>query len=222
MIILDVKFESLVQVNDATRIDCSRSSEVDSLEIDLGGGYMPFYDGENLTDRFFDFAIESANESNLIKVRATKGAETKEKTISIKSVTEEEDGLFSSDEDLLDHEEDIHRLLRPGKMTFKNIHRLAQKEIVRDLNERNPKLLESLTKASIVEKEQVRAWSKYLTLHYIFESNVRSTDDFHVEKSRNYLDMAHRAAASVSIKTDLDGDGKTDSIESFSSIGLSL
>lgn len=224
MILLDLKTESIAQVNDLFRVDCTRvkcsdESEADLIEVDLGDGFVVVYNGDDATHKYVDHAFSTTGDKE-VTVRATKDEETLTTTRTIKIVSEDEDRLFSSDEDLLLHEEAIHELLRAGKNTFKNIHRLAQGEIIRDLRERFPS--KDLSKDSLVEIEQVRAWSKYLTLHYIFESNVRTVDDIHVEKSQTYLTLANTAKNNVPLKVDTDGDGKADTITSFSTIGLSL
>lgn len=220
MIIIDAKFEPIVQVDDMFRIDCSMTKYADGetinkIEVDMEGGGVY----QVMPEGYLDYAFETAGEKT-ISIKATSGAESKTVTKTIEVITEAEDKLFSGDQDLLLHEEAIHELLRPGKRTFKNVHRLAQQEILRDLKERFPD--EDLSKTSLVEIDQVKAWSKYLTLHYIFESNVRSVDDIHVEKSQTYKSLAEVARKNVPLKLDTDGDGKEDLRTTFSSLRLTL
>lgn len=225
MIILDLKTESIVQVGDLFTVDCSRTAlasgdEVDSISLDIGEGFSEIFNKDTMPDSKHVFLVFDAAGTKTLTVKAISGAGEKTTTRDILVLTEEEDRLFSSDEDLLLHEENIHSLLRHGKATFKNIHRLAQKEILRELNEKYPS--KNLTKESLVKLEQVRAWSKYLTLHYIYESNIKSADDFHVEKSKTYYDLADFARNNVPISVDTDGDGKEDETLSFRTMGIKL
>lgn len=233
MIINDFKAESIVQVNDLFRIDCSRvmllsGFEVDLIEVELdtGLGFTEVYnrttaesDSSYEVKKYLDAIYDSAGEKT-ITVRATSGGDVKQAIKTVTVLTEVEDSLFSGDEDIVTHEESIYELLREGKNSFKNIHRLAQQDILLYLNERYPD--EDLTKDSLVDKTQVRSWSKFLTLYYIFQSNVNTIDDIHNQKAELYKKLAEDALDSAVIALDLDGDGEEDTQENMFSIGITL
>lgn len=233
MIINDFKTESIVQVNDLFRVDCSKvmlasGFEVDLIEIDLGegDGFVEVYNRTTAESndsyevkKYLD-AIYNTSGEKTVTVKATSGVDVVSKAKTITVLSEEEDNLFSSDEDLVTHEEAIFELLREGKNSFKNIHRLAQQDILLYLQERYPD--EDITKSSLVDITQVRSWSKFLTLYYIFQSNVNTTDDIHQTKAQLYKGLAEDALDSSVIALDLDGDGEEDTQENMFSIGIRL
>ena len=68
----------------------------------------------------------------------------------------------------------------------------------------------------------MRSWSKFLTLYYIFQSNVNTIDDIHNQKAELYKKLAEDALDSAVIALDLDGDGEEDTQENMFSIGITL
>ena len=58
--------------------------------------------------------------------------------------------------------------------------------------------------------EEVREWSKYKTLHFIYEDiKVTGEDTFH-EKAQKYMIASENSAEKAFIRLDISGDGVED------------
>ena len=68
-----------------------------------------------------------------------------------------------------------------------------------------------LTAADIYDLEEVKEWSKYLTLSLIYKSVQGEVDDIYGIKSKGYMDMADRQRQRATIRLDLNQDGTVDS-----------
>ena len=123
-----------------------------------------------------------------------------------------DDKLFSGDEDLVSHEPDILNYIPEGRYSFKNIHRASQDKIIDWLDEHRitDSSGDKLDKDNIHDIEEVRHWSKYLTLSTIFEGLSNSVDDIFKFKSDNYLGLAESANNRSQLRLDLDKDGNVD------------
>ena len=214
MIFIQVKNEGTIQVGDKTRIDCEATflspdeAAITAFTItpESGGDAI-----DVLSNKRLDWAYLTEGEKTITVSVTTDGvATTKEITVNV--LTEAEDRLFSSDQDLTSHEADIYRLLRPGRASFLDFHRLSQKIIMDDLDQRGLTDLQGnrLTKDDLFDIEEVREWSKYQTLANIFKSVQSEIDDVYAEKSKMFQDMADRQKTRATIRLDVDQDGVED------------
>ena len=208
----NLHLEEKVQVNEKTRIDCTKSFISDEAAISLvrikpedGGSFVTV-----TSDKYLDWAYETAvTKTATFEITTDGAAHTFTKTIEV--VTESSDSLWSSDADLVQHEPDIMNYVPEGKNSFLNIHRLAQTRILAWLDEKriwdddNNKL----TVAAVADAD-VAEWSKYLTLQYIFEGLSNSIDDIFHEKGLRYRALSEKAASRAVLRLDTDGDGSTD------------
>ena len=98
------------------------------------------------------------------------------------------------------------------KADYRYAHRLSQETILNDLNERG--LRDSsdnrLTAAAIVDIEEVRQWSKFKTLSYVFEALSNAVDDIFADKAARYRNMASAAAGRCLLRLDTNSDGTYD------------
>lgn len=141
-----------------------------------------------------------------------------DRATSLTLVTEAEDYLFSSDVDLVKHEEEIFKFLPKGRSSFIYKHRRAQELILEDFNERGVTNTdnEKLTKADFVDIEEVRDWSIALTLSLIFADNSNVIGDTFSIKAEEYNSAALRHRDRAFTRVDLDGDGIIDKGETVS------
>jgi hypothetical protein len=206
-----IKVEGIVQVLDKTRIDGSHSfvstgsPAILSVEIDPdGSGYV-----DVTSTMYLDWVYSTAGaKTPKVKITVVGGA-LEEITGAITSVTAATDNLFSTDEDLQNHEPDILKWIREGRSSYKDVHRRAQELILDTLyrlgftdNENN-----RLTAADLIDVLEIREWSTFLTLHIIFFGLSNAVDDVFARKAAEYLKQAQLRMDSKSLKADLDGDG---------------
>lgn len=213
MIFPVLELESVLQVNDKTRLNGSKSYVTDDeaaitlVRIDPdGSGFI-----DVTQNRYLDYQYDTGGTKTVTIEVTTDGAPVTA-TKDIEVVTPEDDYLFSGDAELVSHEPNILSYVAPGKNSFLNIHRTAQDRILDWLNahriwdrNNNP-----LTKEAIVSIEEVNDWSKFLTLQIIFEGLSNSIDDIFAQKSQAYRVMAANTRDRARIRLDRDGDGSDD------------
>ena len=208
----NLHLEEKLQIDEKTRLDCSRSFVSNEAAISLmrikpedGGTFVTV-----TTDKYLDWAYETAG-TKTITVEITTDGAAHEFTKTIEVVTASTDSLWSSDADLVQHEPDIMNYVPEGKNSFLNIHRLAQTRILAWLDEK--KIWDddgNKLAVSAVAEADVTEWSKYLTLQYIFEGLSNSIDDIFHEKGLRYRSLAEVSASRSVLRLDTDGDGSTD------------
>lgn len=215
MIFIQAQLEEKVQVDDKTRIDVSKTfispdeAAITLVEIEpeAAAGYIAVT-GNN----YLDWSYETAGEKVVTARVTTDGAATS-KALSITVVSEETEKLFSNDKDIVSHEVDIYRFLRPGRSSFLDFHRVAQKMILDDLDQRG--LTDTsgnkLTASDIFDLDEVCEWSKYLALHLIFTSVQSEVDDVYAIKAQSYMNMALKQSSRATLRLDTNQDGIQDS-----------
>jgi hypothetical protein len=122
------------------------------------------------------------------------------------------DHLYSTDQDLLQHESDVTKYVQDGRSSFLNVHRRAQSLIVEWLDQNgfidtNGK---KFTKFAITDVTEVSAWSKYIALELIFRDFGNAKDDVFKEKADRYEKLAINSRQRAILRLDKDGDGKPD------------
>ncbi len=137
----------------------------------------------------------------------------------IKLFSVDGDKLFSADEDLTAKEPEILNWVTPGRNTFKDVHRRAQKDILADLDEKGYVDVydKPYTKASVVNVDEVNQWATFMALRMIYEGIHNSKDDVFREKAKIYESQEIKARNRAILRLDVDGDGKVDINEGLSS-----
>jgi hypothetical protein len=127
----------------------------------------------------------------------------------VKLYSEEGDNLFSSDSDLVSHEPDLMSWLPAGKNSYKYAHRRAQEMILGYLDEKGytDHYKNKLLIDAIVDIDEVKEWSKFLTLRLIFKGFINATDDVFTKKADSYLIEEKNARNRAVLRLDLNGDG---------------
>jgi len=216
MIFVQIKREKKAQVNDKTRIDANKSfvsgsiASIASIEIDPDGvvGYF-----DVTTDGFLDWAYTTSGEK-VVSCRVTDtDANQTVGAITITVVSEADDNLFSSDDDLLAYEPDLYRYLQDGRSSFLDKHRRSQFEI---LDELDANLIRKddgseYTAGDIVDIEEFRKYSTFKTLSIIYEGISNDVDDIFRNKANKYNERMIQAKKRAELKLDSDGDGDIDS-----------
>jgi hypothetical protein len=222
-----LKSETVVQAKDKIRFLATRSfvtdepspitqveirPELEADFIDITNEVDGYIDPELW---FLDWAYLTEGQK-VVTLKVTAGALSEEKSIGIKVVTEEDDCLFSTDDDLRAKEHDIEKWIPEGYSSWNHIHRQAQKNILDWLDEQR------ITKndgsrfdaKDLVDKEQVRRLSVYITLRMIFGSISNQVGDVFEEKRAEYQRLETQAKnARTWLKLDTTGDGLADKVQ---------
>lgn len=151
------------------------------------------------------------------------GTTTQAITKVVQVYSEAGDNLFSSDEDLTAEEPEILNWVPPGRNSFKDVHRRAQKNILANLDENGYTDIydEKFAKRSVINVDEFNQWSTYMALRLIFEGIHNSKDDVFMEKAKIYASQEINARNRAIILLDIDRDGKQDKGEGITSKGFS-
>jgi hypothetical protein len=216
MIFPVIKLEDIVQVGDQTRLDARKSyttpdeAAITLIEIepDTGLGFLDITSSSHLDYQY------STDGTKTISLRVTTDGSPETVTKTLEVITETDDKLFSTDEELTPHEPDILEYVRPGRNSFLNVHRTAQDRILTWLDEHRITDNDGgrLTKAAIVDTEEVNDWSKFMVLRLVFEGLSNSTDDIFHAKALRYRELEAIARNRSQLRLDKDGDGETDKV----------
>jgi len=212
MIFIKILTEKVVQENDKTRIDVSSTfasgvtSGILSYEIEpyTGHGYI-----DVTSDKYLDWAY-SASGDQIISVKITEVDLTEHdltSTLTIKTIAE--DNLFSEDTDISPYEPNLHNWVQEGRNSFLDKHRTAQIDILNDLDAaRIWKNDGTRYEASdIVDIQEFKEWSKFLTLKIIFEGISNDIGDVFSVKATKYDTLAVNAKKRATLRLDPNADG---------------
>lgn len=219
MIFPKLKTDKILQVDDLTRLDGTLSSfrdidDIVSVEIkpEATADFVEL-DSERPKDWFLDYAYETAGEKVVtLKITDSDGDKERESTITVLSV--EDDNLFSNDNDILSNEPDLYRYLPHGRSSFNFAHREAQTRIIAYLDEKRIWKSDNTRyeKSDIVDLEEFRHWSRFLTLNIIFNSLVVNVDDVFSEKANHYKGLMELARARATIRLEYEDDDIENSV----------
>lgn len=208
------------QVNDKLRISAVKSyagkdeaSAITDVEIEpeAGAGFISVFSSK-VSDWYLDWEYATDGDK-VISCRVTTDGSPVTSTKTIAILTEDDDYLFSTDDDLFRSETDILNYVPKGRNTFKYAHRYTQIQILEDLYRIG--ITDSdgnkLTKAAVVDIDEVRQWSRFLTLELIFLDVSNAIDDIFQQKSAIYKSWALESRQKAIMKLDINGDGDLDS-----------
>jgi len=214
MIFPHLEIEPLIQVGDRTRLSALKSFVTqDEAAIDLVQ-IRPTALASFITvtaDKFLDWSF-SASGAVTVTARVTASGASAEISTAITVVTVASDSLFSTDADIKLHEPDILQWTSPGKNSFLNIHRRAQKLIIEELRREGytDTSGDPYTKAAFLDVEEVKQWSTMWVLQLIFEGVSNATDDVFHEKAVRYSALRQSWGKTLFLRLDADGDGAAD------------
>jgi hypothetical protein len=219
MIFLSCIRESLVQVNDKTRIDVSKSfvsgSGITAISIkpEASGAFIPVYNS-NQAKWYLDWAYATSG-TKVISVQATDGTSTVSQNFELEVITEANDNLYSSDEQIFSIESELKRYIPDGKNSFKNIHREAQSRILNYLDRKRiwSSNGEPYSKDQVNINGELSKWSLYEAMFIIYSDLFVSVGDKFAEKINQYKDLRNSERDRASIRIDKDNSGTFDSNE---------
>lgn len=218
MIFPNLELEPVVQVDDRTRLNASKSfvtaDEAAACAIYIQPQASADFISVGTTDSWLDWQY-SASGVKTVAVRVVAGAASAEFTDTLTVKTEAADKLFSTDADLKLHEPDILKWVEDGRNTFKNVHRRAQKMILEYLKREGFRDINGdfYTVDAIVNVENVKQWSTFLALRLIFEGLSNAVDDVFSIKAKQYKAYEVTWRKTVLLNIDVDGDGVIDDNE---------
>lgn len=206
-----IEHEDLVQVNDRTRLNSSKSyvtpdeAAITKIEVQPESS-ASFFD--ITSNKYLDYQYSSDGDKT-VTVRVTTDGTPVTVSSTISVVTEADDKLFSKDADLTSHESEILKYVDKGRNSFKNVHRRAQSIILAYLDEHRiwDKDGNRLTKDDIVDIQEVTEWSKFTTLRLIFEDRSNGVDDLFQNKASLYEAYEQRARNRGTLRLDTNNDG---------------
>jgi len=216
MIFPSLELEAVVQVNDRTRLDASKTYAAKGAAVITKVEIQPeaaaaLIDVTNTksAEWYTDWQYDTDGQK---VVTVTINGDTTPviftKTILVKSVAD--DALFAEDSDVIQEEPDIVKYVRKGRNTFKDVHREAQREILDLLDRKGYKRPDGteLKAADAIDNLQVRTMAKYLALHLIYLGLSNIVDDIFAKKSAAYWSKYMTATDRRIIGFDLNNDGE--------------
>lgn len=140
------------------------------------------------------------------------GSGTASETRYVSVYSEAGDALLSSDEDLAKHKDNIMKYVPAGRNTFKHQHRRAQELILAFLDDNGYIDIngDRLTIDAIVDKEEFRQWSVFLTLELIFDDLSNAVDDVFADWASSFEAKKKIHRKKALFRVDVDGDEKAD------------
>lgn len=215
MIFPNLETEPVVQVADKTRIDASKTfiskdeAAVTLVEIDPGNGVFVDVTGSSSRDWFLDWEYATDGEQTIV-VRVTTDATPVTKSDTISVISEADDNLFSTDQDLVTHEEEILKYVPKGRNSFLNVHRKMQAIILDEIDERGVQNSDGtrLTKAQVVDVREVNQWSTFGVLYMIMQDLSNSVDDKFQAKAMDYKKRMEFHKNEAFLRLDFNQDGE--------------
>jgi len=225
-----IQTENIIQVNDKIRLSATNSFKskgeeaIESVEIepDTGVGFIDVT-GTESHDWYLDWAYSTDGEK-IATVKLTGSTITETSGVTINSISDTDDKLFSDDDDLIQHEYDILSWLPDGKSSYKYVHRSAQERILGYLDEKGYVDVygDKFTKAAVIDTSEFNQWSKFMVLRLIFEGLSNATDDVFHEKAKRYHALEVEARNRTIIRLDIDRTGTVENYEGVYTSGAIL
>ena len=210
-----MKTETQLQVGDKTRLDGTKSflspdeAAITLVEIEpeASAGFIAV-----TSLKYMDWVYQTDG-AKVVTLRITTDGSPETFTSSITVLSAADDKLFSSDQELITHEDDILRFLRAGRSSFLDKHRMAQSMIIDSLDQMGltNNVGARLDKDDIYDIQEVNEWSKFLALYLIFSSVQAETNDVYQVKADKYFKMSELASKRATIRLDTNQDAVVDS-----------
>lgn len=232
-LIPNIIIESIVQLNDMTRIDVSNSIVSASATTGLEYTYKIEIFKDMVLEHSYTFPTDTILKDAVLDVMYTSdGVRTVTFTMSDNDtvpntqaisktqtvVTSVVDYLYSEDYELIQYEQDILKYIRDGRNTFIDFHRAAQTEILNYLDREGVRDVNGnkIIKTSFVDITEVKEWSKFIVLRMIFESLSNVKEDIFFIKAAKYKAMENEAKNRVILLFDVDSSGTVTANEAIS------
>jgi|GEM_PF-2410268 len=208
----NLELEREVQTDDKIRLDATKSfvskeeASITLVEIEpeSGSGFIDVT-GSSSSDYFLDWSYSGSSRTVTVSCRITTDGSPVTFTKDIEVLTPADDLLFSDDQDLVALEQDILKWVKNGRNSFLNMHRKAQYLILERFNDLGVRTTDGdrVSKSIVLDVEDVKKWSQYLTLELIYGDLSNSVDDIFAQKRQFYGGKAAESQ-DVSFKKFLD------------------
>lgn len=217
--------EKDIQVNDKTRLDASKSFVTQDeaaitlveIEPEAAAGFIDVTPSPatKASDYFLDWQYSGATRTVTATVRITTDGAPVTFSDTIEVTTAADDMLLSNDKDLTAIEEDILKFVPKGRNSWLNVHRKAQQLILDEIDERGITNTDGtrITKDQLVEIEDFRQWSAYMTLWLIMNDISNSVDDKFANKAASYKNTMDFHRERSFMRIDFNKDGNIDAGE---------
>lgn len=216
MIFLNCIKEDLVQVNDKTRFDFSKSftsgETINSITVVPDEGVNPIQiHSQNQEKWFLDWAYDTPGLKTVV-VEASHAQVTISQNFTINVVSVEEDNLYSNDAQLFAIESELKRYIPQGRNSFINIHREAQSRILNYLDRKRiwQDNGDPYTKTQINLHGELQKWSLYETMLMIYTDLLISVGDKFAEKVNEYKTLRNYERDRGAIRIDKNNSGTID------------
>lgn len=219
-----IECDAKYQIGEKVRINYSKSYNVPNVDFTVAllkpSASDIDYAPTSLTDRdtfFIDWIYTTAG-TKTITLSLNDGSGLVTVTKDIEIVSAATDALFSTDADLIPHEDDILKWLPDGRSSWNYMHRKAQDLILKELYKSRIYADDGsmLTSAEVIDVNEVKEWSLFKTLEMIMNFTSNKPDDVFRQKAQYYGSKEHEWMnyALNSLKLDFNKDGElTDSEE---------
>jgi hypothetical protein len=218
-----IKCDDEVFSNDKIRINVSESFLAEgfsftptvSHEISVDAG-VTWYDVS--TKKGLDWIFSSAGTKTISLRINTTAPSTQVFTKDITVLDISTANLFSKDFDLYVHEPEIDQY-KPKKWSSWNIvHKRAQDWIIDWLDEKGMMAQDGskYAAADIMDKQQVKQFSVYKTLQFIFEGNSNIVGDLFSVKAAKYMELANTKSSRAILDLDYNKNTVADVYEKTS------
>jgi len=202
--------QPITQIGELFLIDATKSyffGELLSAKLDINGVIVNL-DIEDKTKWKINFMFNAEGMKQIKLIIESEQEEEFESSTDILVVNKDEERLFSNDQDLARSESEIFCFLSEGQNSFNQYHREAQIRILDQLSNNGifNKDGNRLLPVDIFDIEEVRDWSKFLTLSIMFRDLSTSNKDLYEEKSVYYFDLARRAQDKAVIRLGQNGE----------------
>jgi hypothetical protein len=216
MIFLNCIKEDLVQVNDKTRIDVSKSfvsgANITNITIKPSADDSAISVFNTNQERWhLDWAYLTDGEKT-ITVQATDGTNTVSQNFTINVISAEDDNLYSNDSHIFAIESELKRYIPQGRNSYINIHREAQSRILNYLDRKRiwQDNGEPYTKTQINLHGELRKWSMYEAMLMIYTDLLISVGDKFAEKVNEYKTLRNYERDRGAIRIDKNNNGIID------------
>lgn len=134
------------------------------------------------------------------------------------------DCLFSNDSDLEIEEPLIRRYTKPGRNTFKDVHRAVQTKILEWLDRQGYVNIfdKKYTKWDFVDKKEIAEWARYTALLLVFEGFRNQGEDVFKLKREYYSTLEIAARSRAILRIDTNSDGNIDELEGLNTSSTRL
>lgn len=220
--------ETVVSINDVTRLDFSRNlvtgiDVIDKIEIEpeAASGYVTVFDVNGSQDNTYLDWIYSVAGSQVISVRINGDTVPVTEAFSIEVLSLLDDNLFCTEGELAEYESEIFNYLPESRQSFKHTIRAASQLILGELYEDGVRDSNGaqLERKALEIRPDLKRWAIYKTLQLIFEDQVHAQDSYFNIKADRYRELAKMQRRKQDFaNVDTDGDGTPDTVTTITPV----